>query len=133
MSGNHDTGIRDHSTPFQSICQSSDRPNKVDTDAPRTFKRTGVNAYLGQETALSEGKTLYRTRCAACHLPDGTGRIGPSLVDDEQLYERVATDVGRFEVVYGSASGAMTPFAQQGLGQDQILKIIAHVRSLNRP
>ncbi len=108
------------------------RPNEVETEAVKRFKETGQNPYAGEEAALAEGKKLYQTNCQACHLPDGSGRIGPSLIDGSWKYERVATDVGMFEIIYGGASGAMQSFSRRGMTQDQILKVMAYVRSLKK-
>jgi cytochrome c-L len=108
------------------------RPNEVETEAVKRFKETGKNPYLGDEQALAEGKKLYRVECQACHLPDGAGRIGPTLIADSWKYERAATDVGMFEILYGGASGAMQSFARRGITQDQMLKLIAYVRSLKK-
>ena len=52
------------------------------------------------------------------------------MVGTDWTYPRSATDVGMFEVIYGGASGAMQSFARRGMTQDQMLKIIAYVRSL---
>jgi cytochrome c-L len=109
------------------------RPNEVETEAVKSFKETGKNAYVGDQTAIGEGKKLYQANCQACHLPDGSGRIGPSLIGDEWKHERAATDVGMFEILYGGASGAMQSFARRGMTQDEMLKVIAFVRSLKKP
>jgi cytochrome c-L len=108
------------------------RPTEVETDAVKTFHATGTNQYLQQEQALAQGKRLYQTHCQACHLPDGSGRLGPSLIGDKWIHERAATDVGMFEILYGGASGAMQSFAKRGMSQDDMLKIIAYVRSLKK-
>ncbi len=108
------------------------KPGEVESHAVREFKATGRNPYNGDAAAVVEGRGLYQARCQACHLRDGKGRLGPSLVTDEPLYSRVATDVGLFEIIYGGASGAMQPFSRQGLRQDSILKAIAYLRSLKR-
>ena len=42
------------------------------------------------------------------------------------------TDVCQFEILYGGASGAMQSFARRGMTQDQMLKVIAYVRSLKK-
>jgi cytochrome c-L len=65
-------------------------------------------------------------------LPDGTGRIGPNIVDATVVRERVATDVGMFEIIYGGGSGAMQSFHRRGMVQDDMLKIMAYVRSLKK-
>lgn len=78
-----------------------------------------------------DGKVLPDPFLEACHLPDGSGRIGPSLIGDTHHYPRFTTDKGIFEIVYGGATGAMQPFGKR-LTQDQILKVIAYVRSLKK-
>ena len=108
------------------------RPNEVETEAVKSFKETGRNPYAGDQQALAEGKRLYQVNCQACHLPDGSGRIGSTLVADTWKYARAATDVGMFEILYGGASGAMQSFARRGMTQDQMLKVIAYVRSLKK-
>lgn len=106
--------------------------NEVETDAVKTFKESGQNPYNGDAAALEAGKKIYTTQCVACHLPDGTGRIGPNLVDDTVVHERVATDIGMFEIIYGGGAGAMQSFHKRGLSQDDILKVMAYVRSLKK-
>src|SRR5215203_5659858 len=69
------------------------RPNEVETEAVKSFKETGKNPYVGDEQALAEGKKLYQVNCQACHLTDGSGRIGPTLIADSWKYERAASDV----------------------------------------
>ena len=52
------------------------------TDAVKSFRKDGVNPYNGNAEALAAGRTLYEENCQACHLEDGRGGMGPSLVDD---------------------------------------------------
>jgi cytochrome c-L len=106
-------------------------PDEKITDGVQKFYDTGEDPYKGDATALAEGKELYDTYCQACHLPDGSGRIGPSLIGDTHHYPRFTTDKGIFEIVYGGGAGAMQPFGKR-LTQDQILHIIAYVRSLKK-
>lgn len=105
------------------------KPGEQVTAAVQEFKQTGKNPYNGKPDALAEGKRLYDENCASCHMPDGSGGMGAQLNGPTHLYPRVGTDVGLFEVVFGGASGAMQPFSQR-LTQDQILKIMAYVRTL---
>ncbi len=101
------------------------------TDAMRTFYDTGSDPYAGDPVATSQGKELYENWCKGCHMPDGSGGMGPSLVDDVFIYDRVPTDVGLFEVVFAGAGGAMQSFAER-MSQDDVLKVIAYVRSLQK-
>lgn len=106
-------------------------PGETITPAVQKFYETGENPYKGDAAALAEGKQLYEANCQTCHMPDGSGRIGPSLIGDEHHYDRFTTDKGIFEIVYGGATGAMQPFGKR-LKQDEILKVIAYVRSLKK-
>jgi cytochrome c-L len=111
--------------------QVSTLPGEKLSDAVQKFYATGTDPYKGDPAALAEGKDLYDTYCQACHMPDGSGRIGPSLIGDTHHYPRFTTDKGIFEIVYGGATGAMQPFGKR-LTQDQILHVIAYVRSLKK-
>jgi cytochrome c-L len=104
------------------------RPGEQETEAVKEFKKSGKNPYDGDADAVAEGKRLYATFCQMCHLPDGSGRMGPSLIDGQRVHERIANDVGLFEVIYGGAAGAMQPFSKR-MTQDQILKNMAYLRT----
>jgi cytochrome c-L len=95
----------------------------------RTFFATGENPYHGDEQAIAEGKQLYTRWCASCHMPDGSGRMGPSLIDGTSKYERADTPVGQFEIIYAGATGAMQPFGNR-LSAEEILKVIAYTDHL---
>ena len=69
--------------------------------------------------------------CQSCHLTDGAGRIGPNLTDDRWHYPRMATDRGKFEIIYAGGAGAMQAFGRR-LDQDAILQIIAFVDTLRQ-
>lgn len=45
-----------------------------------------LNALIGDATALSQGKTVFAARCAACHGPNGEGQIGPNLTDNYWIH-----------------------------------------------
>jgi cytochrome c-L len=107
----------------------SAKPNEQFTEAVREFHRTGQNPYSGKPEAIAEGKQFYGQFCQACHMPDGSGGMGASLIGDKHIYPRITTDKGWFEVVFGGASGAMQPFGLR-MSQDQILRVMAYVRTL---
>lgn len=101
-------------------------PSDDVTDAVERFHATGENPYAGDEAAIEAGEALYGKLCAACHLTDGTGRIGPSLVDDTWQYPRTGTDKGQFEIIYAGGAGAMQAFSKR-ISQDEMLKVIAYL------
>ena len=107
-------------------------PDEKETEAVKEFHATGEIRYRTDADAQAEGKELYERHCQSCHLPDGSGRLGPSLITDDWKYKRVATDVGMFEVIYAGAAGAMQSFFRRGVTQDETLKIVAYVRTLKK-
>jgi len=102
------------------------------TDAVKSFHESGTNPYNGDADAIAAGKALYNENCQVCHKPDGSGGMGPSLIDDTVVNARANTDVGMFEVIHSGAAGAMRPFSKRGMTQDQMLKIIAYIHTLKK-
>ncbi len=118
--------------PFMHVLTDKPLPvlkaDKEITPAVEQFHCTGENAYNGDQAAIDDGKKLFRL-CASCHGLKGEGRIGPSLIDANFKYPRVAKAHGEFEVIYGGAAGAMQPMGRR-FDQDQILRIMAYVETL---
>jgi cytochrome c-L len=108
------------------------KPGEMETPALKKFKESGINVYRNDKSAVQSGKALYEQWCQSCHNSDASGKIGPPLVGGNYTYPQTATDVGMFSIIYAGASGAMQPFSKRDLTQDDMLKIIAYIRSLDQ-
>jgi cytochrome c-L len=108
------------------------KAGEVLTDQVKEFRKSGQNPYTGGADAIAQGKKLYGDFCESCHLPDGSGRMGPTLIEDYHVHDEIKTDVGLFEVIFGGAAGAMQPFSKR-MTQDEILKVMAYLRTLMKP
>ena len=105
------------------------RPDQQITPAVEQFHKTAENLYAGDQAAIEAGQKLYAKLCQACHLKEGTGRIGPNLVDDKWQRARTDTDRGRFEIIYAGGAGAMQAFGRR-IDQDEILQVMAYLEVL---
>lgn len=85
------------------------------------------NPYRGDAAAIAEGKQIFETICAACHRPDGSGLVGPSLVDPYWKYGH--SDEELFETVSKGRPGGMPPWGAQ-LGTDKIWEALAYLETL---
>jgi len=109
-------------------------PKEDDTPALRQFKETGKNPYNGEPHAIEAGFKLARAvACTHCHAGDLSGLIGPSLTTGSWRYQKNGTDKGMFQTLYFGTSAGMAAWGKLGsLTPDEILKIIAFVRSKYR-
>jgi cytochrome c oxidase cbb3-type subunit 3 len=88
-----------------------------------------ANPYRGDAAALAEGKEVFATICLACHLADGRGLVGPSLVDPYWKYGH--DDAALFETVSSGRPAGMPPWGAQ-LGAEKIWKVLAYIETLPR-
>jgi cytochrome c-L len=59
-------------------------------------------------------------------------KMGPTLVGKDVVYKQMLTDPGKFSIIYGGASGAKQSFHRRGMKQDEMLRIVAYVRTLDK-
>jgi cytochrome c oxidase cbb3-type subunit 3 len=87
------------------------------------------NPYRGDAGAIAEGAQTFAAICSACHKPDGSGLVGPSLVDPYWKYG--SSDADLFASVSQGRPAGMPPWGAQ-LGTEKIWKVLAYVDTLPR-
>jgi cytochrome c-L len=109
-------------------------PKAGDTPAVSQFKETRKNPYYKDPQAIAEGFKLARaSSCTHCHGESLGGLIGPSLTNGNWRYVKNGTDTGMFETLFFGTTGGMAAWGKLGsLTEDEILKVIAFVRSKYR-
>ncbi len=76
---------------------------------------------------LDQGKVLFETNCVACHLNDGSGKIGPNLTDNAWVYGYDVKDLFK-TVKYGTSNGM--PEHASKLKPTQIQQVCSYILSL---
>ena len=90
-----------------------------------------VQANPGPDTAAS--KAMYRTKCATCHGPDGSGsQVGKTMnVPDLRSPAVQKRPDAELAQVISNGKGGMPPF-KSSLSGAQIHALVAHIRSLHQ-
>jgi cytochrome c oxidase cbb3-type subunit III len=87
------------------------------------------NPYRGNAAGIAEGQAIFAANCVACHKPDASGLVGPSLVDPYWKYG--SSDHELFETVSKGRPGGMPPWGPV-LGREKIWKVLAYLATLPR-
>ena len=86
-------------------------------------------ALASQIDAKDHGRKVFQTNCASCHAPDGGGLIGPNLTDQYWIHGK-GTYGDLFQVISAGVPDKGMPAWGALLSKDDLLKVIAHVKSL---
>lgn len=86
--------------------------------------------YMDDDVAMTGMGSLFKSKCAQCHLADGGGNIGPNLTDDHWLNIKAITDLPAF-LEAGKPEKGMPAWGGQ-LTQTQIVLLSSYVARLRR-
>ncbi len=88
-----------------------------------------MEAALADAGALAQGKATFAASCAACHLADGGGSIGPNLTDDFWIHGN--THRSMLTVVTNGVLDKGMPQWSAALSPEQIAQVTAYVATLH--
>lgn len=88
----------------------------------------------GSARAADDGGALYKTKCAACHGPDGKGET--SIGKADKIRDLASADVQKqsddeLAGIIGSGKGKMPAYGKS-LKPDQIKGLVAFIRTLGK-
>jgi cytochrome c oxidase cbb3-type subunit 3 len=84
---------------------------------------------LTDQASLDAGKKNFETICAACHMPNGAGSVGPNLTDDYWLHGGSIKDVFK-TIKYGWQDKGMKSW-KDDFSPIQIAQLASYVKSLH--
>ena len=97
------------------------------TARPET--RPTKNPLEGNTLAISNGRAMFRNRCAGCHGPDARGYLGPDLT---AVWATGTTDDHIFDIVRRGVPGTeMTPADPQRVADRDIWQVLAYLRTMS--
>lgn len=85
--------------------------------------------YQSSSDYLAGGQKIFETACAACHLADGGGSVGPNLTDDYFLHGNDIKDIFK-TIKYGYPEKGMKSW-QDDYTPAQIAQLSSYVKSLH--
>jgi cytochrome c oxidase cbb3-type subunit 3 len=96
----------------------------------------GSNPFRDNEIAITEGQKTFVAVCAACHKADGTGLVGPNLVDaewlhgdtDAEVFENIMNGIGADKIKL--QRGIMPPH-EKSLGPEKVYQVMAWLAKNN--
>ena len=76
--------------------------------------------------AAEDGAAIYKSKCAACHGADGTGKVGPAVKGTALTEPQIA------DVLTKGAAGKKAPHGKgiAGLTPEQATAVATYVKSL---
>lgn len=95
--------------------------------AANLIDETNVTLLTDAE-GLAAGKEIYDANCAACHVADGGGQVGPNFTDEYWIHGCDITDVFK-TVKYGVIEKGMLPWEDK-LKPNEIQQVSSYVLSL---
>jgi len=94
-------------------------------------RETDTTTYLAitDQAQLSEGKTIFESKCVSCHGKFGEGNIGPNLTDDYWINGPGISNVVK-TVKYGVPAKGMLAW-RGDLNKEQIIRVASYVLKLH--
>lgn len=82
-------------------------------------------ALLEDDASLESGKATFESICAACHLVDGGGLVGPNMTDNFWIHGNTVEDLYNISTI-GVIEKGMLPYKDQ-LSNQKRLEVVSYI------
>jgi putative heme-binding domain-containing protein len=89
-----------------------------------------TNPFANDSRAAADGRPIFRLFCSPCHGIKAEGGRGPDLT--RGVYSAGESDADLFNVIANGATGTEMPEFQSRLGDENIWRLIAYIRSVTK-
>lgn len=111
---------------------------KAHPEVSVSLTEEGVNPYRDDAAAIERGEKTFQGFCAVCHKADGTGLVGPNIVDgtwlhgntDQVVFGLVMEGIPADQLKQNPPKGPM-PAHKNSLGPKKVLEVLAYLASIN--
>ena len=86
--------------------------------------------FMDDELAMVGMSSLFKGKCASCHLADGSGSVGPNLTDDHYLNVKQVTDIA--DIVSNGLVTKGMPAWKDKLTETQVVLLSSYVAQMRR-
>jgi cytochrome c oxidase cbb3-type subunit 3 len=90
-----------------------------------------IVAYMDRPEAMAAMASLFKGKCAQCHMADGSGSVGPNLTDNRWINVTQAADIATVIAQGGRPGKGMTAWEGQ-ISETQIVLLSSYVAQLGR-
>ncbi|QDT09552.1 cbb3-type cytochrome c oxidase N-terminal domain-containing protein [Planctomycetes bacterium K23_9] len=87
-----------------------------------------VAKFMGKDSWVKVGKSVFRANCISCHGREGEGKVGPNLTDDSYKNVKTLGDIAKV-INNGAGNGAMPKWSHR-LHVNEVVMVSAFVASL---
>ncbi len=124
----HVMGLGKNPTEEYNAEMEAARIQKERYEATNKDKIDENNVPMADASGIKAGQQLFETNCAACHLKDGGGNVGPNLTDDYWLHKGSLNDIYH-TIKVGYPDKGMQSWASQ-FTPKQISYLASFIKSL---
>ncbi len=112
------------------LIQEQEYANEMENVATaKTAKSAGAAEFhvqlLTDDASLAAGQEIWTKICAACHLADGGGLVGPNMTDDYWIHGNTVEDLYNV-VTNGVIEKGMLPYKNQ-LSDQKRLEAVSYI------